>query len=100
MKILYDVATSDRQLTVDDFPYTQFMVYSKDTDTLAPMTEENCNTEYWDADPEIYRPSSFFGKITVAIRAFIHWFEIFIEFISEKAAADTQVSTAAFCLLN
>ncbi|MBQ8177473.1 MAG: hypothetical protein IJ035_10620 [Oscillospiraceae bacterium] len=93
-KILYDVASSDKQLTVDDLPYTQFMVYSKDTDTLVPMTEENCHTEYWDADPDIYRPSSFFGKITVAIQAFVKWFRIFVIYISEKTAVDTKVSTA------
>ncbi len=84
LKILYDVASADRQLTVDDLPYTQFMVYTKATDSLEPMTEENCNTEYWDADPDIYKPSSFFGRISVAIKAFIRWFELFIEFISEK----------------
>ncbi len=84
MKILYDVATSDKQITVDDLPYTQFMVYTKDTDTLVPMTEENCDTEYWDADPEIYRPDSFFEKIAVAFRAFTRWFKLFIAFISEK----------------
>lgn len=88
-KMLYDIASADKQLTIDDLPYSQFMVYSKDTDTLVPMTEENCNTEYWDADPDIYQPKSFFGKITVAIRAFIEWFKILIEFISEKAAAGT-----------
>ncbi len=84
MKIMYDVASADRQLTIDDFPYTQFMVYSKDTDTLVPMTEENCHTEYWNADPEIYKPSSFFSRINVAVRAFINWFKLFVEFISEQ----------------
>jgi hypothetical protein len=84
---MYDVVSADRQLTVDDFPYTQFMVYYNDTKTLEPMTEENCHTEYWDADPDIYRPSSFFKKIEVAFKAFTHWFEIFIEFISEQSKA-------------
>lgn len=84
LKIMYDVATADRQLTVDDFPYTQFMVYTDATDTLVPMTAENCNTEYWDADPEIYKPSTFAEKISVAGRAFTQWFKIFIRFISEK----------------
>lgn len=84
LKIMYEVATADRQLTVDDFPYTQFMVYTDATDTLVPMTAENCNTEYWDADPEIYKPSTFAEKISVAGRAFTQWFKIFIRFISEK----------------
>ncbi len=84
LKILYDVASADRQLTVDDLPYTQFMVYTKATDSLEPMTEENCHTENWDADPDIYKPSSFFSKIEVAITSFIRWFKLFVEFITEK----------------
>ena len=81
MKILYEVASADRQLTVADFPYTQFMVYETETDSLFPMTEENCHTENWDADPDIYKPSSFFDKITVAVNAFVRWFKLFIEFV-------------------
>jgi hypothetical protein len=84
MKILYDVATADRQLTVDDFPYTQFMVYDTASESLYPMTEENCNTENWDADPDIYKPVSFFDKLVVAIKAFVSWFKVFIEYIAVK----------------
>lgn len=82
LKIMYEVATADRQLTVDDLPYTQFMVYDTATDTLEPMTEENCNTEYWDADPDIYKPVTFLDKLSVAISSFIHWFKIFLEYIA------------------
>lgn len=82
MKILYDVASADRQLTVDDFPYSQFMVYDTESEMLYPMTEENCNTEYWDADPDIYKPNSFFDKLIVAFKAFAEWFKLFIEFVS------------------
>lgn len=82
LKIMYEVATADRQLTVDDFPYTQFMVYDTETDTLEPMTEENCNTEYWDADPDIYKPATFLDKLLVAISSFVDWFKLFIEYIT------------------
>lgn len=84
MKILYDVATADRQLTIDDFSYTQFMVYDTASESLYPMTEENCNTENWDSAPEIYKPVSFFDKLIVAINAFISWFKVFIEFVAVK----------------
>lgn len=73
LKILYEVATADRQLTVDDFPYSQFMVYNTEADTLSPMTEENCRTENWDANPDIYKPVSFFDKLSVAIKSFVRW---------------------------
>lgn len=83
LKMLYDIAWADRQLTPADFPYSQFMVYSNDDDTLVPMTEENCNTEYWDAAPEIYKPESFFDKIKVAYNAFSRWFKLLLEEIYE-----------------
>ncbi len=84
LKILYDVSTADRQLTVDDFPYSQFMVYNTEADTLAPMTEENCNTENWDANPDVYRPESFFDKLSVAIKSFVRWLGLLFELIAES----------------
>ncbi|MBO5420922.1 MAG: hypothetical protein J6A67_03150 [Clostridia bacterium] len=86
VKIMYDVASADRQLTVDDFPYSQFMVYNTEADTLEPMTEENCNTEYWDADPDIYKPTSFIDKFKVAITSFVHWLKLFFEYIATEKA--------------
>ncbi len=82
VKILYEVASADRQLTIDDFPYSQFMVYDEDSDMLYPMTEENCNTENWDADPDVYKPISFFDKLKVAITSFVRWFKLFLEYIA------------------
>ncbi len=84
LKILYDVATADRQLTVDDFPYSQFMVYNTEADTLSPMTEENCNTENWDANPDVYRPESFFDKLSVAIKSFVRWLGLLFDLIAES----------------
>lgn len=84
LKIMYDVATADRQLTVKDFPYSQFMVYDTKADSLSPMTEENCHTENWDADPDVYKPTSFVDKLTVAVNAIGHWLKILVEFIFES----------------
>lgn len=84
LKILYEVASADRQLTVKDFPYTQFMVYNTENDTLEPMTEENCHTENWDADPDIYKPATIVDQIKVAFNALARWFKHFIVFIINK----------------
>ena len=35
---------------MDDFPYTQFMVYDNDTCVMSPMTAENEAVENWTAD--------------------------------------------------
>lgn len=81
IKIMFEVASANRQLTVDDFPYTQFMVYDKAADSLSPMTEENCNTENWDSAPEIYKPESFTDKLKVAFNAVFVWTKLLIEFV-------------------
>lgn len=81
LKIMMEVASSDHQLTVNDYPYTQFMVYNEASNYLTAMTEENCNTEHWDAAPEIYKPESFFDKLKVAFNAMIIWSKLLFEFI-------------------
>lgn len=68
-EMLITVADCDEgQLTVDDFEYSQFMVYvttevmerNNNSGYLVKMTEENCNTEAWDTQPE---KLNFFQKI-------------------------------------
>lgn len=83
-KMIFEIASADRQLTIDDFPYSQFMVYSTEADTLSPMTEENCNTEYWDSAPEVYKPESFIDKLKVAFNAIIVWSKLLFEVIVES----------------
>lgn len=49
--IIVRVCNSDEQLTVDTMEgRPQFLVYDKGTDTVAPMTKENCNTEKYVVD--------------------------------------------------
>lgn len=83
-KLMYEIASADRQLTPDDYPYTQFMVYDTPSDMLYPMTEENCHTENWNADPDIYKPVSIIDKTKVAIKAFSLWFKLLIEEVINK----------------
>lgn len=84
LKILYEVVSADKQLTVNDFTYTQFMVYNTEADELYPMTEENCNTENWNADPDIYKPKSIIDKIKVAVNAYTRWLKLLVVFIVDK----------------
>ena len=73
MKIMYDVATADRQLTVNDFEYTQFIVYDNETDTATAMTEDNCHTEVWEANKEEDYPTTRFGKLFAFLKSLIAW---------------------------
>lgn len=81
-KILYDVSTADRQLTVDDFEWSQFMVYDYDTDTMAKMTEENCHTEQWEATP---MEEDGFSKLFRFITALFKWFAGLLKLLGAKA---------------
>lgn len=84
MKIMYDVATADRQLTVDDFEWGQFIVYDNETDTAYKMDENNCNTEAWEADKEQDEPTSEYGKLFNFIKSILNWFKELLKILSEK----------------
>lgn len=72
--LLYQVVTADRQLTINDFDCTQYIVYDSDTNTVEPMTEENCNTEAWLTDKSYDKPQTFIGKIVAYFKALTSWF--------------------------
>lgn len=69
-KLLYDVSIADRQLTVDDFEWSQFMVYDYDTDTMEKMTEDNCHTEKWEA--QVKQPAGL-AKLFRFLSVFVNW---------------------------
>lgn len=82
-KILYDVATADRQLTVDDFEWSQFMVYDYDTDTMAKMTEENCHTEKWEASEEADNRTDEPKTLLSFLTALFRWFASLFKFLKK-----------------
>lgn len=84
IKILYDVATADKQLTVNDFEWGQFIVYDNDTDTAFKMTEDNCNTEAWETDKKTDVSETPYGKLITLIKSVLRWFKEFFNLISGK----------------
>lgn len=72
-EILYNTMKADRQLTVDDFKYTQFMVYDNDTKVMSAMTEENCDTYNWTAVEAEDKPTSKEGWVSALVISFIRW---------------------------
>lgn len=85
-ELMYTVSTADRQLTIDDFDLTQFMVYDAENKVMVPMTEENCHTEYWTADEEVDHPTSFLQKLKNYFGALREWFRQLILVLKEKTA--------------
>ncbi len=69
--LLMEVVTADKQLTVDDTVYTQFMVYDYDTNTMSAMTKDNCDKVFHEADKEYDKPQTLFGKIKAFFQSLI-----------------------------
>lgn len=82
-KILYDVSTADHQLTVDDFEWSQFMVYDYDTDTMAKMTEDNCHTEQWEADKDADDRTDEPGTLIKFLTALFKWLTQLFKFLKK-----------------
>ncbi|MBQ7117507.1 MAG: hypothetical protein IJN88_04790 [Clostridia bacterium] len=80
LRLLYDIASSEEQLTVNNSCWpSQFVVYSytnpdEDSDgEIEIMTTENCDTENWEAEEKIDNPKDKYGKIFVAVTSLLKW---------------------------
>ncbi len=82
--VLLKVVTADTQLTIDDFEYTQFVVYDNETETAYPMTEDNCNTEAWEADKKFDRPETKKESIFAVLFTLINWLVELFRFVFLK----------------
>lgn len=88
--LLMTVVTSDRQLTIDDFDESQFMVKDPtNSQAMTAMTEENCHTEAWVADEETDHPATLTAKLKLFVNAFVAFFKELINVIKEKVNTTT-----------
>ena len=85
-EILVGVIIADHQLTVDDFSYTQYMVYSDEVPShMIPMTEENCHNERWRDDIEKEKTQNFFQKYIATMKRLFKWIKEVFARLKEKA---------------
>ncbi len=80
-KLLYDVATAPTQLTVNDFEYTQFMVYNYETTEMHAMTAENCKTEQWADDKPADGISEKFNEFIEFFKTLFNWFKLLFDML-------------------
>ena len=80
MRLLYEIASADRQLTIDDSCWpSQYVVYSYTNEendkwgSIEMMTTENCDTENWEADNKLDNPTDKLGKVFVAVSSLLKW---------------------------
>ena len=83
--LLMTVIDADRQLTIDDFDWTQFIVYDYQTDIAEPMTEENCHNEYWEADEKTDHPQTKQEKLVSFLKSLFRWIKSLFELIISRA---------------
>jgi hypothetical protein len=79
--LLYTVATAEKQLTVDDFDFSQFIVYDNETGITSEMTTENCNVENWKADEKLENPSDKDEKLVSFLQSLLVWVTALLNFI-------------------
>ena len=82
--LIMNVIDADRQLTIDDFDWTQFISYAYIGRKASPMTKDNCNTEYWEADEKIDHPQTKNEKIFSLIKSAIRVLVSLVNFIKER----------------
>ena len=81
--LLLSTMDADRQLTIDDFPYTQFIVYNYAENTFTAMTEENCNIGSWDAEDDIENPKTKQEKISSLLVSLMRWLKAIFDAIKD-----------------
>ncbi|MCM1545391.1 MAG: hypothetical protein NC110_08855 [Ruminococcus sp.] len=82
--LLWRVATAEKQITIDDTDSTQFMVYDNETKTMSPMTEENCNTYFWNQDNTYEKPENPYAKLFTLIKSVIKWIKLLTNLLFKK----------------
>ena len=83
-QLVLAVIDADRQLTTDDFKYTQYSVFDYSTDTLSVMTEENCNDTYWTADKELEQPQTKQQKLVSLLYSLFNWLITLVDTLLKK----------------
>lgn len=84
IKLILTVIDADRQLTVDDFDWTQFIMYNVEDRSFEPMTEDNCHDINWTTDEEFEKPQTKHDKIKTLVISLIKWVKvIFSELIAK-----------------
>ncbi|MDD6022455.1 MAG: hypothetical protein PUB94_07405 [Oscillospiraceae bacterium] len=83
-QLILTTIDADRQLEIDDFDWTQFIVFDHPTRTFEAMTEENCHNENWEADENIEKPKTKSQRLFSFIITLIKWIETFFETLANK----------------
>lgn len=78
-QILWNIATAKDQVTVEDLSYSRFMVWDREANKMVDMTEDNCNTYFWNQDNSYSKPVSPIQKLIALITSIFNWFRLLLQ---------------------
>ena len=84
--LILTVIDANSQLCIDDFNWTQFIVFDHATRVCQPMTEENCHNENWKADEKLEKPQTKAERLISFLRSLFSWFKTLFKTLAEKRA--------------
>lgn len=74
------VIDADKQLTVDDFDVSQFVMYDEKTEKYTKMTEDNCDVCLWEKKNNNL---NFFQKIKRFFESLNKFFKVLFKYLKE-----------------
>ncbi|MCM1364794.1 MAG: hypothetical protein NC122_06555 [Faecalibacterium sp.] len=83
-RLLWRIVTAEKQITIDDTDSTQFMIWDNEANNMFVMTEENCNTYFWDQDQTYDKPETPIEKLIALIKSAINWLKLVFERVFSK----------------
>lgn len=90
IRLLCTVIDANEQLTVDDFDWSQFVIYTPSADdslgewgTFSKMTKDNCNIEQWEANAELEKPQTKQERIFTLIASLLKWLTTIFALLSQ-----------------
>ena len=87
--LMMRVLDADTQLTIDDFEWTQFVMYDFSSHTAAPMDETNCDDLTWTADAATERPQNVFERIRAYFIKLTNWYRALFQLCDKLIAQQT-----------
>ena len=79
-KLMATVIDADKQLTVDDFDVSQFVMYDEKTEKYTKMTEDNCDVCLWEKKNNNL---NFFQKIKRFFESLNKFFKVLFKYLKE-----------------
>lgn len=77
VSLMLTVIDADRQMTINDFDFGQFLCLDHSTNEVVMMTKDNCNNEVYTANDKIDHPKTKNERLTSFLVSLFKWIKAF-----------------------